>query len=283
MAFSQEVIDAVVAVAEARGIEPAALCAVVEVESGGRAFTRIDGRDMPLILYEYHVFHRWTGLTDAQRAEAVRRNLAAPRWNMLPYKVGQTARYDQLRRAAGINEQAAHAACSWGVGQVLGENADWLGYGTPKALAEHTMTGITGQVEVMLRFIERRDLIRSLRDHDWRRFARLYNGPGQVNHYAPLMERAYSRLSRSLGGAAPARSPAAAAPLVLRAGMLGEEVAELQRRLRGQGYFLHVDGDFGPATERQVRAFQADQGLTVDGIAGPITLGRLEALGGLGR
>ncbi len=276
MAFSKEVLKQITQIAKARGIEPAALAAVVEVESGGRAFTTIDGRQLPLILYEFHVFYRWPGLGDTQRKEAVRRKLAAPRWGDLPYATTQKARYNQLARASRIDPQAAHAACSWGVGQVLGENADWLGYGTPKALAERTMEGLDGQIEVMLRFIERRRLLPAMAAADWRHFARIYNGPGQVDHYAPLMAAAYRRHGGTVT-AVPDEDR-----LLLRVGMQGEDVARLQRMLRGQGFSLVIDGDFGPATERQLRAFQAEQGLEVDGIAGPVTLGRLEALAGRG-
>jgi hypothetical protein len=163
---------------------------VVEVESGRKAFTRIDGRELPLILYEYHVFCRYPGLTGAQRAEAVRRKLAAPNWGDLPYAKTQPARYNQLARAARINVQAAHAACSWGVGQVLGENAEWLGYGTPKALAERAMEGIAGQLEIMLAFIRKRGLADELTARDWAGFARLYHGAGQVEYYSRRMTAA---------------------------------------------------------------------------------------------
>ncbi len=275
MARLSEVMDKVEAVARAEGIEPAALKTVVEVESGGNAFATVDGKDMPLILYEYHVFYRYPGLTAAERAEAVRRKLAAPKWGDLPYARSQQARYNQLKRAAEINEQAAHAACSWGVGQVLGENADWLGYGTPKALAERAMAGIEGQIEVMLSFIRKRGLLDELAARDWRGFARAYNGPGQVDHYAKLMKRAYRKHS---GQDAPA--PGDLDPVSIRLGMKGEHVAELQRRLRGQGYHLIVDGDFGPGTRRAVEEFQSAQGLVADGIAGPRTLARLEVLAG---
>jgi hypothetical protein len=276
MAFDQEVLKEITAIAKEQGIEPAALAAVVEVESSGRAFTTIDGQPLPLILYEFHVFYRWPGLAPAQRKQAVAQKLAAPRWGDLPYPATQKARYNQLGRAARIDPQAAHAACSWGVGQVLGENAEWLGYGTPKALAERTMEGLAGQIEVMLRFVERRGLMDAMARRDWRHFARLYNGPGQVDFYAPRMAAAYRRH----GGAAEA--PEAEDRLLLRAGMRGEDVARLQRMLRGQGFGLVVDGDFGPATDHQLRAFQAEQGLDVDGIAGPLTMARLEALAGRG-
>jgi hypothetical protein len=58
---------------------------------------------------------------------------------------------------------------------------------------------------------------------------------------------------------------------MLRRGSTGANVRYLQAALGG----LKVDGQFGPITDRAVRAFQASQGLKVDGIVGPITWGKL--------
>ena len=59
---------------------------------------------------------------------------------------------------------------------------------------------------------------------------------------------------------------------VLKTGSKGENVIKLQSDLTALGYSLgDVDGKFGAKTEAAVRAFQADYGLTVDGIAGSIT------------
>jgi len=276
MAFSADVLKEIEAVATAKNIEPAALKAVIEVESGGRATSKVDGREMPLILYEYHVFYRYKGLSDAQRSKAVSKRLAARRWGDIPYVKSQSGRYNQLKRATTINEQAAYAACSWGVGQVLGENAEWLGYGTPKKLAETCMKGVGGQVEVMLAFVRKAGLMDELHARDWRGFARRYNGPGQVDHYARLMKAAYKR------HAGDNWQPSVTPDGVLRIGARGDAVADLQRRLRGQGYHMIVDGDFGPATLKMVKQFQSDHDLVADGIAGPATLGVLEALGGIG-
>lgn len=272
MAFNADIIREIRAVAEVHRIDPAALLAIAEVESGGRAFTRIRGQEMPLILFEYHVFHR--ALPATKRNEAVRRNLARKRWGALPYRRTQAARYAQLARASEIDREAAHAACSWGVGQVLGENAVWLGYPSPTALAREAQSGIDGQIRIMLAFIRKAGLWDELERRDWRGFARRYNGPGQIDFYAGRMAQAYKRH----GGSS---VPAVRDPEFLRIGDRGEDVAELQRNLRRLGYPLEIDGDFGPATRRAVTAFQTDQDLQPDGIAGPLTKGRIEAL--LGR
>lgn len=54
--------------------------------------------------------------------------------------------------------------------------------------------------------------------------------------------------------------------MILKLGSKGKEVELLQEYLK-----ITVDGDFGPATEKAVKEFQKDRGLTVDGIVGPKT------------
>lgn len=58
----------------------------------------------------------------------------------------------------------------------------------------------------------------------------------------------------------------------LRRGSEGDEVADLQMLLNSKfGYKLDIDGDFGSKTEAAVKDFQRKQGLTVDGVVGPMT------------
>ncbi|MBQ6400456.1 MAG: peptidoglycan-binding protein [Clostridia bacterium] len=68
-------------------------------------------------------------------------------------------------------------------------------------------------------------------------------------------------------------------PASLQQGFKGsDEVRALQKRLKALGYYSGAaDGDFGPATERAVRAFQKANGLTVDGKAGAKTLEKLNS------
>lgn len=51
----------------------------------------------------------------------------------------------------------------------------------------------------------------------------------------------------------------------------GDDVRALQQALKDAGIAIHVDGIFGPATERAVRTWQKQQELVVDGIVGPAT------------
>jgi N-acetylmuramoyl-L-alanine amidase len=70
--------------------------------------------------------------------------------------------------------------------------------------------------------------------------------------------------------------------LYLRAPMLrGDDVADLQRSLGALGFDAgRVDGIFGPHTERALRDFQRNVGLSADGKCGPSVLASLRRLGG---
>ena len=69
---------------------------------------------------------------------------------------------------------------------------------------------------------------------------------------------------------APAPAPANSSPSVLRLGDQGAAVLTLQKDLTSIGFNTYgEDGIFGPNTEAAVEAFERQQGLTVDGLAGP--------------
>lgn len=65
---------------------------------------------------------------------------------------------------------------------------------------------------------------------------------------------------------------------MLQNGSSGEDVRKLQNALVGAGYNVGstgADGIFGSNTAAAVRKYQQDNGLSVDGIAGDKTLGKL--------
>ena len=70
----------------------------------------------------------------------------------------------------------------------------------------------------------------------------------------------------------PTVKPTDAPSATLQMGSTGERVVRLQSRLKTLGYYNgNVDGDFGAATRDAVRAFQRQNGLTVDGKVGQTT------------
>ena len=76
--------------------------------------------------------------------------------------------------------------------------------------------------------------------------------------------------------AADTAQTAAAEAAVLRQGSTGDEVKEVQRRLKNWGYYSgSVDGIFGSGTKQAVISFQKKNGLTADGIVGKSTYAAL--------
>jgi len=64
----------------------------------------------------------------------------------------------------------------------------------------------------------------------------------------------------------------------LKRGDTGLTVKLLQENLIKAGLKISVDGSFGPATEKALKAFQTANGLVADGFYGPATKSKLEAL-----
>ncbi|WP_339061227.1 peptidoglycan-binding protein [Tepidibacillus marianensis] len=63
---------------------------------------------------------------------------------------------------------------------------------------------------------------------------------------------------------------------ILRKGDTGQPVTDLQNLLNGAGFSPGpIDGIFGSQTESAVKGFQSHVGITVDGLAGPITYDKL--------
>src|SRR4051794_9251695 len=67
----------------------------------------------------------------------------------------------------------------------------------------------------------------------------------------------------------------------LKRGSSGSDVQALQQRLSDLGFDPNgIDGNFGPGTDKAVRAFQQAKGLGVDGRVGPATLAALQPIAG---
>lgn len=201
--FDDGVIKEVVKVARVHEIEPAALMAVVEVESAGKAFEK-DGKT-PCLLFERHVFYRCLAKDAPEKLQrAVETGLAHKDWRPKSkagpnnqYRDQQTSagRLELLAKARAVDEERANQACSWGIGQVLGENAKGIGYTSANNMVNEIVgDGIPGQVECFVREIETSKLVEKLNAHDWAGFARRYNGPSyKANRYDDNMAAAYAK------------------------------------------------------------------------------------------
>ena len=211
--FDQDTITEITAVAATLGLEPAALLAVAEVESGGKAFALVDGKREPLIRFEGHYFDK--RLSGDKKLQARAAGLASPLAGAVANPRTQSARWKLLARAAAIDRAAAYESVSWGIGQVMGAHWAWLGYSSVEALVSEARAGVGGQVRLMARFIGKAGLKAALAAHDWHAFARGYNGPQyRRNAYHSKLAEAYRRHAAAARTQKPPQQAATRQPVV---------------------------------------------------------------------
>jgi len=163
--------------------------AVLDVETRGGGFDR-QGR--PKMLFEPHIFYRELG-AGSKRDAAVKRGLAYKRWRRNYPKDS----YPRLEKAMKIDPVAALRSASWGLGQVMGFNHSKAGYKTPQAMVQAFKVSEAAQLRGMVNFIKNSGLDDELKLHDWRGFARGYNGAGYAkNGYHTKLARAYDKWSK---------------------------------------------------------------------------------------
>lgn len=264
MQLTQAQRSVVTFAAKARGVIPAFMLAVVMTESAGKVSSQVGVRQEPLIRWEGHYFFKL--LPASKRKAAVAAGLASPKAGAIKNPSSQVERYRLLERAKQIDEDAALMSCSWGIGQVMGSHWEALGYASVQEFVETARKGFDGQLELMLRFIEKNGLLDELQRQDASGFARGYNGPNyKVNAYDKKIMQAYYELSKGDMLVSDVSG-------MLRLGSSGKAVREVQAALNRTGATLKIDGDFGPSTRDAVKVFQKAKGLKVDGVVGPATM-----------
>lgn len=250
------------------GVPAAWIAAVIAKESGGQVFAVVVGQQRPLIRWEGHYFYQ--RLTGKALASAIAGKLAAPKAGAIKNPDSQADRWTMLYRpACEIDTEAAQESVSWGVGQVMGAHWKRLGYASVGDLVNAACSGLDGQVDLMMRYIKEFDLLDELTRGDALGFARGYNGPKTPASYAKDIER----LAKDYGGTTDISEVSG----MLRMGMRGADVRELQSLLNRTGAAVKADGDFGPTTKAALQTFQRKSGLVDDGVAGPETMRALSA------
>ncbi len=161
------------------------LWAVLTVETRGCGFLP-DRR--PLILFERHIFSRKThGQFDDTHPD-----ISQPAFG--GYGAGGAAQYQRLEKAIALDRLAALQSASWGIGQVMGFNAEMAGYGGVEELVDAMTVSENHHLQALAGEIIHNRLDQALRNHDWASFARGYNGPAYAkNRYDTRLAAAYQK------------------------------------------------------------------------------------------
>jgi hypothetical protein len=175
------------------GVKPAIIRAVRKVEAPRGPFDD-DGR--PSILYERHVFARNTD--PVGRFNKSHPILSASK-GYGPGGYGPfSAQYDRLAAACALDPGAAFEACSWGAFQVLGENAESMGYASAFDMALALTVSEAAHLDSFARFVRTNGLEDELREcragdpASCIPFVSRYNGSGfrKFNYHVKLAEAA---------------------------------------------------------------------------------------------
>ncbi len=201
-------------------IDPADAVGVLVTESAGQPFGA-DGR--MVIRFENHLFWSFWGEANPDRFHQHFRFSAAESWKehfwraqpdgaWLPCHPGENAaEWEVFTFARGLDERAAIQSMSMGAAQIMGFNHAAVGYPTPQAMFAAFAHDAGAQLRALFRFMEVNHLVEAVRNRDYRRFAVVYNGPGQPDFYAGKM-REYAAAFAAIRSGAPAAAPLLASP-----------------------------------------------------------------------
>jgi len=175
-------------------VEVAAVKAVYEVESSGRGFLT-SGK--PKILFEGHVFWRRLkkhGLNPSE-LKASNEDVLYSKWTTKFYKGGERE-YERLNKAKKIHKAAAMESASWGIFQIMGYHYKKVGYNSVEDYVKAMNKSERFHLMAFGKFIKSEGLVKHLKNKNWAKFARGYNGAGyKKNKYDTKLAAAYKRYS----------------------------------------------------------------------------------------
>lgn len=157
------------------GCDIAAIKAVSKVESSGGGF--LPNGDLKM-LFEPHIF--WKELIAVGISPAMISNNADilyKTWKPGAYGK-ESAQNDRLQRAMKINATAALKSASYGAFQILGNNYSKAGYTSVESMVKDYKVGEGNQLLSFVRYLKNTGIAQYLIDHNWAKFAELYNGKG---------------------------------------------------------------------------------------------------------
>lgn len=188
-------------------LDPTVMEAIIAIESGGQGI--VDGK--PIIRFEPHIFEQYVDADTFKRHFAYgdpnnpavkpwqnRRMNDGSGWQSLEDE-GQKDQWRAYELARRLNPEGAAKSISVGVGQIMGFHHKSLGYPTVDQMLE-AFKSVPMQLVGMVNFIlGRPELTKAVANKDWRTIARIYNGAGNIDYYAGLLENKYNELLRKRG------------------------------------------------------------------------------------
>lgn len=188
-----------ISVADKLKVNVAAIMAVAEVESSGSGMVTIEGKEVPTILFEPHIFWKRLlahGINPEKHTGLGNGDILYKKWKTRPYPKTQAERHKQLEKACGIHREAALESASYGKFQICGFNYKACGCKTIQEFINAMYASEAEQLRLFGNFLQNNDLVKYLQKRDWAGFANRYNGPSYLqNKYHLKLANAYLKYS----------------------------------------------------------------------------------------
>ena len=186
-------------------VDRKALQAVIDIESGGRAFD--NGK--PIIRFELHVF--WKSLTSEEKSLASKNfrmvegmakwhngaheiNFGDGAWHKI-HTGSQSDEWNAINLASLTNREKTFRSCSFGAFQIMGFHHRKLYYESAEAMYHGFAVSEAVQAWGFVCFImSNKAMLSALQRGDYDEFAKYYNGSGAAKRYGKLIRSRIARL-----------------------------------------------------------------------------------------
>lgn len=187
------------------GCDASLIYAIAKQESATSSFTEVDGRTVPSILYERHIFRKYTSphMKPPSPYEHDHPDICGPGYHRTTKGTGKDKgrlidrvthrlavpddiygppgrhQYERLCKAYALDRAAALESCSWGKFQIMGFNFKAAGYADVFAFVKAMSSGDPAHIKAFLKFAKtNKVLLSGLQNRNYEQIAEGHNGTG---------------------------------------------------------------------------------------------------------
>lgn len=180
--------------ADSLGVDVAAIHAVVEVEAGAN-HKGIWEEGKPLVAFSSKTFRSQAAkrkINLSKHYSAYPDIFSAPK--VKKYGSYEAAQFARLQQAMAIDSTCAIYSAFWGMFQISGQHWKLCGCRSTHDFVERMSDSEREQLAMFVVFLQQTGMDSYLRDHQWAKFARRYNGPSYARRgYHTKLARAYKK------------------------------------------------------------------------------------------
>lgn len=164
------------------GVEEATIRAVAKIEGGSKAF--YTDTNFPIVRMENHIIKRYCDNNKLQCPDFGKNQTGINEWY-------------RFKKAYDWNKKAAIYSTSFGMFQIMGFNYAYVGWPSLESFYASMSESADEQLKAFVNFVIKKKLVTALKNHDWKAFAKGYNGATYyVLQYDVKLKNAYDAMKK---------------------------------------------------------------------------------------